>query len=56
MIKKKKLLKFLHHFAESEEMKELILCLVEQDLNEIPWAITLIEYLRLKEIAKEDGN
>lgn len=35
-------------------MKELMLCLVHQNLNEIPWGITLGEFALLEGIYRRD--
>jgi len=37
----------------SKEMLELIMCMTQQDLNEVPWAITLLEYCQLKKLEPE---
>lgn len=38
----------------TKRMKEMILCLIHQDLNTFPWGLTLNEYFRLKEIREEE--
>jgi len=36
--------------SQSKTMQELILCFTQQNLNEIPWCISLEEYLKLTKL------
>lgn len=38
----------------SKTMGELILCFTHQGLNELPWSITMSEYLKLQKIEKRE--